>query len=125
MADAEVMVIENPEFFGLAQLHQIRGRVGRGGAASYCFLLPGPGARRDRRTAERLEFFCGCSDGFEIAERDLRDRGPGDAAGYRQSGRDGLSAADIIEDSEMFMEILSETDVLFAKDKNGGVNPGA
>ncbi len=123
VADAEVMVIENPEFFGLAQLHQIRGRVGRGGAASYCFLLPGASAYQDGRTMERLKFLCGCSDGFEIAERDLRDRGPGDAAGYRQSGWDDLSAADILEDSGMFMGILSEMDVLFAKDDNGGANP--
>lgn len=86
VADAAVMVVENPEFFGLAQLHQIRGRVGRGGVASYCFLLPGAGACQDARTMERLRFLCGCSDGFEIAEWDLRNRGPGDAAGYRQSG---------------------------------------
>jgi len=98
--------------------------VGRGGAASYCFLLPGAGACQEARTMERLKFLCGCSDGFEIAERDLRDRGPGDAAGYRQSGWDDLSAADILEDSSMFMGILSEMDVLFAKDENGGVNPG-
>ncbi|MDR2591646.1 MAG: ATP-dependent DNA helicase RecG [Chitinispirillales bacterium] len=123
VADAAVMVIENPEFFGLAQLHQIRGRVGRGSAASHCFLLPGPGACRDARTMERLKFLCGCSNGFEIAEWDLRNRGPGDAAGYRQSGWDDLAAADILEDAGMFREILSEMDILFAKDENGGDPP--
>jgi len=123
--DAAVMVIENPEFFGLAQLHQIRGRVGRGGMDSHCFLLPGAGACQDARTMERLRFLCGCSDGFEIAEWDLRNRGPGDAAGYKQSGWDDLSAADILEDSGMFLGILAEMDLLFAKNENGGVNPGA
>ncbi|MDR2694241.1 MAG: ATP-dependent DNA helicase RecG [Chitinispirillales bacterium] len=122
VADAAVMVIENPEFFGLAQLHQIRGRVGRGGVASHCFLLPGPGAYRDARTMGRLKFLCGCADGFEIAERDLRNRGPGDAAGYRQSGWDDLLAADILEDAGMFTGILSEMDILFAKDGKYGVN---
>jgi ATP-dependent DNA helicase RecG len=111
--DATVMVVENPELFGLAQLHQIRGRVGRGAAPSYCFLLPGSTACKDERTMARLKFICGCSDGFKIAEHDLRARGPGDAAGYRQSGWDGLLAADIMEDSEMFREILTEIDELF------------
>ena len=113
--DAAVMVIENPELFGLAQLHQIRGRVGRGDTASYCFLLPGAEACRDERAMGRLRFLCGCSDGFEIAERDLRDRGPGDAAGYRQSGWDDLAAAGILEDAGTFLGILSEMDTLFAK----------
>jgi len=112
--DATVMVIESPEFFGLAQLHQIRGRVGRGERPSYCFLLPG--ANQNEQTAERLKFLCGCSDGFEIAEWDLRSRGPGDTAGYRQSGWDDLRAADILEDAGMFREILGEIDTIFAPD---------
>jgi ATP-dependent DNA helicase RecG len=110
--EATVMAVENPEFFGLAQLHQIRGRVGRGGKPSYCFLLPGAG--QSEGTAERLKFLCGCSDGFKIAEWDLRARGPGDTAGYRQSGWDDLRAADIVEDAGMFGEILRETESLFA-----------
>jgi len=110
--DATVMVIESPEFFGLAQLHQIRGRVGRGERPSYCFLLPGAG--HNEHTAERLRFLCGCADGFEIAEWDLRNRGPGDTAGRRQSGWDDLRAADILEDAEMFREILGEIDAIFA-----------
>jgi len=113
ITDATVMVIESPEFFGLAQLHQIRGRVGRGDRPSYCFLLPGAG--QNEHTAERLKFLCGCSDGFEIAEWDLRSRGPGDTAGHRQSGWDDLRAADILEDAGMFREILREIDGIFAK----------
>jgi ATP-dependent DNA helicase RecG len=111
ITDAAVMVIESPEFFGLAQLHQIRGRVGRGDRSSYCFLLPG--VNQNERTAERLKFLCGCSDGFEIAEWDLRSRGPGDTAGHRQSGWDDLRAADILEDAGMFREILREIDGIF------------
>jgi len=113
IADATVAVIESPEFFGLAQLHQIRGRVGRGDKPSYCFLLPGAG--QNEQTAERLKFLCGCSDGFEIAEWDLRHRGPGEASGNRQSGWDDLRAADILEDAEMFREILREVDAIFVK----------
>nr|AXS01289.1 ATP-dependent DNA helicase recg [uncultured bacterium] len=113
VADATVMVIENPEFFGLAQLHQIRGRVGRGDKASYCFLLPGEGQSED--TMGRLKFLCGCSDGFEIAEWDLRHRGPGEAAGIRQSGWDDLRAADILEDADLFREIMGETEGLFSR----------
>jgi ATP-dependent DNA helicase RecG len=118
--DATVMVIENPEFFGLAQLHQIRGRVGRGEAPSYCFLLPGTdiagsdtGAPQNESALERLKFLCSCHDGFKIAEWDLRNRGPGDTAGFRQSGWDDLALADILEDAEMFRGILEETERLF------------
>jgi len=111
VSDATVMVIENPEYFGLAQLHQIRGRVGRSDKPSYCFLLPG--ANQNDDTAERLKFLCGCADGFKIAEWDLRNRGPGDTAGSRQSGWDDLKAADILEDADMFREIMAETENLF------------
>jgi ATP-dependent DNA helicase RecG len=111
VSDATVMVIENPEYFGLAQLHQIRGRVGRSDKQSYCFLLPGNNQNDD--TTERLKFLCGCNDGFKIAEWDLRNRGPGDAAGSRQSGWDDLKAADILDDADMFREIMQETENLF------------
>ncbi|MDR2578248.1 MAG: ATP-dependent DNA helicase RecG [Chitinispirillales bacterium] len=116
--NATVMVIENPELFGLAQLHQIRGRVGRGDAASYCFLLPGTDASgasalQNEDTLERLKYFCSTMDGFKIAEWDLRNRGPGDTDGVRQSGRDDLRVADILEDAEMFRGILAETERLF------------
>jgi ATP-dependent DNA helicase RecG len=116
VADAAIMVVENAECFGLAQLHQIRGRVGRGGMASYCFLLPGVSASQNEKSLDRLKFLCGCADGFEIAEQDLKSRGPGEAAGYRQSGWESLMAADILSDAEMFRAILGEIDRLFAKE---------
>jgi ATP-dependent DNA helicase RecG len=121
--DATVMVIENPELFGLAQLHQIRGRVGRSDVPSYCFLLPGADTGgndgndtdipQNEDTLERLKFLCSTQDGFKIAEWDLRHRGPGDTTGFRQSGWDDLGLADILEDAEMFRGILAEMDKLF------------
>ena len=87
---ATCMVIESAERFGMAQLHQLRGRVGRGGEKSYCFLLASPSA--DAESLERIAFFSRHHDGFEIAERDLSLRGPGEVAGLRQNrvGRVGL-----------------------------------
>lgn len=82
--DATVMIIYNAERFGLSQLHQLRGRVGRGDKKSYCFLLSGSDTEEAR---ERLSVIKNCSDGFKIAEEDLRIRGGGDFMGTRQSGR--------------------------------------
>jgi ATP-dependent DNA helicase RecG len=79
--DCDLMVIEHPEFFGLAQLHQLRGRVGRGGGQGWCFLLPA-----DEDKVERLKRFSATEDGFEIAEIDLEERGAGDLEGQVQSG---------------------------------------
>ncbi len=79
--DCDLMVIEHPEFFGLAQLHQLRGRVGRGGGQGWCFLIPG-----DEDKVERLQRFAQTEDGFEIAEIDLEERGAGDLEGSSQSG---------------------------------------
>jgi len=79
--DCDLMVIEHPEFFGLAQLHQLRGRVGRGGGQGWCFLLPA-----DEEKVERLKRFAATEDGFEIAEIDLEERGAGDLEGQDQSG---------------------------------------
>ena len=79
--DCDLMVIEHPEFFGLAQLHQLRGRVGRGGGQGWCFLLPA-----DEEKIERLKRFSATEDGFEIAEIDLEERGAGDLEGSDQSG---------------------------------------
>lgn len=92
---ASVMVIENAERFGLAQLHQLRGRVGRGTEASYCFLLSGtePGAAQ-----ERLYALASTNDGFEIARRDLEMRGPGEFIGTHQHGLDGFAAARFASD---------------------------
>ncbi|MFP4162893.1 MAG: ATP-dependent DNA helicase RecG [Chitinispirillaceae bacterium] len=109
--DASVMVIENAERFGLAQLHQIRGRVGRGEKKSFCFLLSG--ANADCRVSERLKYLCGCHDGFKLAEWDLHNRGPGEVDGFRQSGWDDLRIADILEDAALFREILKDIEALF------------
>ena len=82
--DATIMAIYNAERFGLSQLHQLRGRVGRGSEKSYCFLLIGS---ESDTALERLRFFKSTNDGFELAERDLEIRGGGDFLGTRQSGR--------------------------------------
>jgi len=111
ISDAAVMVIENPEIFGLAQLHQIRGRVGRGEKRSYCFLLPG--STLNENSMKRLKFLKECHDGFELAEWDLRNRGPGDVCGSRQSGWDDLKCADILKDAKLFCEILREINTIF------------
>lgn len=97
--NAAVMVIEHPERFGLAQLHQLRGRVGRGGSQSYCILM---GPRMFAEEArERLNAFTRTNDGFLIAEEDLRIRGPGEFFGTRQSGLPDLRAANIIRDADL------------------------
>ncbi|MCL2689854.1 MAG: ATP-dependent DNA helicase RecG [Chitinispirillia bacterium] len=111
ISDATVMVIENPEIFGLAQLHQIRGRVGRGEKQSYCFLLPGNSV--NEHSVKRLKFLKECHDGFALAEWDLKNRGPGDVCGSRQSGWDDLKCADILEDAKLFSEILREINTIF------------
>jgi ATP-dependent DNA helicase RecG len=94
--NATVMVIEHPERFGLAQLHQLRGRIGRGTAESFCLLLPGEGANH-----ERLERFAETTDGFKIAELDLAERGYGELVGARQSGLVGLRYADFAKDTDL------------------------
>ncbi len=96
--NASVMVIENSERFGLAQLHQLRGRVGRGEALSYCFLI----CQSDSETAkERNRIMCRSSDGFEIAEADLRLRGPGEIFGTRQHGLPELHLSDLIRHGDV------------------------
>jgi ATP-dependent DNA helicase RecG len=79
--NATIMIIENAERYGLSQLHQLRGRVGRGSDESWCFLFAEP--------SERLKVFCSTNDGFVIAQKDLEIRGPGDLLGTRQSGESG------------------------------------
>ncbi len=97
--NASVMVIESAERFGLSQLHQLRGRVGRGADQSYCILMTSHKLSENART--RLETMVKTSDGFEIAEVDLRLRGPGDLMGTQQSGVLNLKIADIIKDQEI------------------------
>jgi ATP-dependent DNA helicase RecG len=94
--NASVMVIESSEKFGLSQLHQLRGRVGRGSEKSYCILLTGPKVSQDAR--ERLSILCETNDGFRIAEKDLEIRGPGDIEGTRQSGALDFKLVNLLED---------------------------
>ncbi|WP_308993253.1 ATP-dependent DNA helicase RecG [Mariniflexile litorale] len=97
--NASVMIIESAERFGLSQLHQLRGRVGRGAEQSYCILMTSHKLSADSKT--RLETMVRTSDGFEIAEVDLRLRGPGDIMGTQQSGILNLKIADIIKDKDI------------------------
>lgn len=94
--NATVMVIESSEKFGLAQLHQLRGRVGRGEHKSYCILLTGSKLSSEAR--ERVRILCATNNGFEIAEKDLEIRGPGEIEGTRQSGELTFKLADIVRD---------------------------
>jgi ATP-dependent DNA helicase RecG len=94
--NATVMVIENSEKFGLSQLHQLRGRVGRGGEQSFCILLSSSKLSNDAR--ERIKVICSTNNGFEIAEKDLELRGPGEIEGTRQSGALNFSLASIVQD---------------------------
>ena len=112
--NATVMVIEHPERFGLAQLHQLRGRVGRGGHQSYCILMGPRMFAEDAR--ERLNAFSRTNDGFKIAEEDLRLRGPGEFFGTRQSGLPDLHAANIIRDADLLDRARSEAFELINQD---------
>ncbi len=97
--NASMLLVNNPERFGLAQLHQLRGRVGRGGADGFCWLLVSDDA--GAATRERLSFFATHDDGFAVAEEDLRIRGPGEIWGYRQSGTPGFRLINPLGDQEL------------------------
>lgn len=97
--NASVMIIESAERFGLSQLHQLRGRVGRGAEQSYCILMTGEKLSND--TKIRMETMCRTNDGFEISEVDLKLRGPGDLMGKQQSGTMNLRIADLVKDQEI------------------------
>ena len=100
--NATLMVVENAERFGLTQLHQLRGRVGRGAHRSVCVLVPGAGAGALAR--ERVALMAKTDDGFELAEADLRMRGPGELWGTRQSGLPRLKLADLARDEALLEE---------------------
>ena len=99
--NAVIMVIENAERYGLSQLHQLRGRVGRGRVRSTCILISDS---RQPETRERLRFLCTTGNGFEIAEKDLALRGPGDFLGARQHGLPALKMAEAMGDMELIRE---------------------
>ncbi|MGL5086595.1 MAG: ATP-dependent DNA helicase RecG, partial [Clostridium sp.] len=109
--NASVMIIENAERFGLAQLHQLRGRVGRGQYASYCILL---GKAKSATTKKRMEIMTESTDGFYISEQDLKLRGSGEVFGLRQSGDAGLILADIYEDTDILKCARGEAKILLA-----------
>ncbi len=98
VSEATVMVVENAERFGLSQLHQLRGRVGRGAEQSWCFLLGKP---KTTEGVQRLEALCRSSDGFAVAEADMAIRGPGEICGVRQHGLTDFKVADLIRDVEL------------------------
>jgi ATP-dependent DNA helicase RecG len=110
--NATVMLIEHPERFGLSQLHQLRGRVGRGADAAYCILLGDVG----EESAERLSIFTSTDDGFEIARQDLRLRGMGDLFGQRQSGEPAFRIADPVRDEELNLIARREAERMLEMD---------
>jgi ATP-dependent DNA helicase RecG len=107
------MVIENPERLGLAQLHQLRGRVGRGQRESHCVLLYG--TLLSRHSKERIRILRETNDGFVIAEKDLELRGPGEVLGTRQTGELQLRIADLQRDAELLPEVKSAAVRLLAR----------
>lgn len=112
--NAAVMVIEDADRFGLAQLHQLRGRVGRGAFASFCVLVADP---QNPNGVERMEVLTQTGDGFLIAEADLRLRGPGEFYGVRQSGVAGLSIADVLRDADLLADARADAFALLSDDK--------
>lgn len=111
--NASVMVIENAERFGLSQLHQLRGRVGRGHHQSHCILVS---ATRNPDTRARLKALCATTDGFKIAEEDLKLRGPGDFFGARQHGLPQLRVASFVEDIDLLHRAQADAKALLDQD---------
>ena len=113
--NASVMVIENAERFGLSQLHQLRGRVGRGADQSYCILVTG--YKLSEETRKRIQIMVDTNDGFEIAEADLKLRGPGDIEGTQQSGvAFDLKIADLARDGQLLQYVREVAEKLIDDD---------
>ena len=111
--NATVMMIENAEHFGLAQLHQLRGRVGRGDAQSYCIMV---NCSNSKESQKRLDILNQSNDGFKIASEDLKLRGPGDFFGIRQSGEMQFALADIYQDAYIMQRASEEVADILGKD---------
>ena len=111
--NATVMVIENAERYGLSALHQLRGRVGRGAAESWCFLVSDNTAPA---VQNRLRFLCSTTDGFAVAQYDLETRGPGDFFGSRQHGLPTLQIADLAADTRPLHAAQSEAAAILSAD---------
>ena len=119
--NASVMVIENAERFGLSQLHQLRGRVGRGASQSYCILVTGD--KLSEETRKRMEIMVASNDGFEIAEADLKLRGPGDIEGTQQSGIAlDLKVANLARDEQLLQYVREVAREIVDEDPDAG-NP--
>jgi len=115
--NATIIMIENAERFGLAQLHQLRGRVGRGNLSSYCILMSDS---KTPGTKKRLNILNETNDGFKIASEDMKLRGPGELNGVRQSGELDFGLGDIENDSDIFLIASDKYDVLRKRMPNGG-----
>jgi ATP-dependent DNA helicase RecG len=111
--NATVMILHHAERFGLAQIHQLRGRIGRGGHKGYCILLTDG---KNPEAMEKLKVLEQSSDGFEIAEADLRLRGPGDVLGTQQSGLADLRFTDFLADTTLLREARAMADKVIAED---------
>jgi len=116
VTNANIMVIENAERFGLSQLHQLRGRVGRGSFQSYCFLLAD---KLGKISKERIKIMTETNDGFRISEKDLELRGPGDILGIRQSGIIEFKIANIIKNNDILVQTQKEIKFLINEYKSG------
>ena len=114
--NANIMVIENPERLGLAQLHQLRGRVGRGARVSFCILLAGDAISQQSR--DRLNLVKDTNDGFVLAEADLRLRGPGDVTGTRQTGELSFRVANLADHADLLDEIAELAETIRRKHPN-------
>jgi ATP-dependent DNA helicase RecG len=112
--NATVMVIESAERFGLSQLHQLRGRVGRGSHQSYCFLITG--YKKTKESKIRMETMVATNDGFVIAEKDLELRGPGNIMGTQQSGEMPLRITNLVSDSQLIQKIRALVQKILDKD---------
>ena len=122
--NSTVMMIENAERFGLSQLHQLRGRVGRGKCKSYCILVSD---NQKESTIERLKVMCNTNDGFKIADEDLKQRGPGEFFGAKQHGLPelkiaALSNVDVIEDAQKAADKILESDPTLSLNEHRGLN---
>ena len=114
--NANVMIVENAERFGLAQLHQLRGRVGRGKEQAYCFLM----SEAEGESTQRLDILTRTNDGFRLAQADLELRGPGDWLGVRQSGAPMFRCADIVKDMAWLTEAREAAQKLLALPESDG-----